>query len=113
MKLVLCRKCSDVFKMGDGKFKHCTCRASGGRYVDNLNAEMYGEYAIPIGLHNPQLVQAIKAQPEDGWGPEFKAWVIAKQCPTIKIVEKPKREKKLKIKKEPSDYCGDPNPCDI
>jgi hypothetical protein len=80
--------------MGDKKWKTCTCGLSGGRYVDDLNAEMFGEFAVPLGLDNRSLVEAIKNQPEKDWGERFNAFVIQKECSTIKIVATPKKGKK-------------------
>lgn len=96
MKLLLCRLCSDVFKLGF-KPKSCDCGAVNGKYLkDGLNAEVWGkeEALIPLGLHNPELVEAIRNQPESGMGEEFTAFVIPKQCPTIKVVPSPKKRVK-------------------
>lgn len=88
MKLLLCRKCQDVFKL-QSKQKTCACGAVGGRYFeDGINAEYWGENAVPIGFANSTLADAILDQPEEGWGKEFKAFVIPKVCPTMQKVNK-------------------------
>lgn len=88
MKLLYCPKCSDVVKLGHNSPRTCVCRASGGRYVDNLNAEIWGE-AIPLGFANSSLMMALRAQPESGLGKEFTAFVIPRVCPTIKKLDEP------------------------
>jgi len=85
MKLIFCKSCYDVKKLST-EMTYCNCKKSYGRYVDNLNAQI-NEYAIPLGFNNTSLVYAIKNQPEDDWGQEFEAFVIQKNCPTIKIIK--------------------------
>ena len=85
MKLILCWKCSDVVKCGMRRKRYCKCKEAWGKYINDLDAEIGGT-AISVCLHNSHLVEAIKAQPESGWGKEFKAWVPAKECSTIRRV---------------------------
>lgn len=99
MKLILCRKCQDVYKLGRLKDKKCTCGATGGRYLkDGLHAEIWGDDAVPLGFANSSLVMAIQRQPASGWGKTFEAFVIAKECDTVKVIEPPKKTKKVKTK---------------
>lgn len=81
MKLILCPKCSDLFRLTQ-KYKVCECGASAGNYVDDLNAITYGK-AIPVGFANYSFIQAIRNQPNEGLGKEFTAFIIPKKCPTI------------------------------
>jgi len=89
MKLILCKKCSDIFKL-DIKLRSCKCGKSYGRYLnDDFNAEYAGEYAIPLGFKNSSLKKAIDNQPTSGSGENFEAFVIPKTCDTfIKINKK-------------------------
>jgi hypothetical protein len=82
MKLILCRICNDVVKCGNLKKRFCTCKSSWGKYIDQLNAEI-GGLAIPICLHNSEMLQAIKGRPDTGLGLNFTAWVPARHCSTI------------------------------
>ena len=82
MKLILCPKCSDVVKCGNRVKRYCSCRKSWGKYVDELYAEI-GGYAICVCLANSGLVDAIRHQPETGWGHEFKAWVPSRHADHI------------------------------
>lgn len=100
MKLVLCRKCYDVVKLGRDKAHthYCECRAVGGYYLEDLlHAEFFGgEIAVPLGFANSSLTQAALNQPEMGWGKNFEAFVIPKNCPTLKMVDHPIVEKRKK-----------------
>jgi len=91
MKLILCPKCNDLFRLTH-EFCKCECGASAGNYTDNLNAVTYGK-AIPIGFLNHSFVQAVLNQPESGMGKEFTAFVIPKSCPTITHSKRMKHEK--------------------
>jgi hypothetical protein len=71
----------------DYKPRTCKCRGVGGYYKsDGVNAEYWGEHAVPLGFANVSLGRAILNQPESGKGREFKAFVIPKVCPTMKKV---------------------------
>ena len=86
MKLILCKNCSDVFKLSQ-MMRSCKCGMSQGRYLNDLDAEYSGSSAVPLGFANSTLVEAIHKQPEDGMGTEFVAFVIPKECPTMKLVK--------------------------
>jgi len=51
--------------------------------MDRLNAEIYGP-CVPLGFNNFSFMAAVERQPEKGPGKEFVAFVIEKDCPTIK-----------------------------
>lgn len=82
MKLLLCLECNDIFNL-DLKMKKCSCGKTKGQYIDNLSAIYEGDSAIPIGISNPSLKEAILNQPDDGMGKEFTAFTIPKVCPTF------------------------------
>ena len=88
MKLILCGECQDVKKLSS-EMTYCNCKKCYGRYVDDLNAEI-NKHAIPLGFNNFSLVTAIKNQPEENWGKEFTAFVIQKNCSTIKVIKEDK-----------------------
>ena len=83
MKLVLCLHCHDVFKLAR-QDRRCDCGEAHGRYVDDVNAVYGGASAVPLGFDNDALTEAVDRQPEQGEGREFAAFVIPKDCPTMK-----------------------------
>lgn len=85
MKLILCKQCSDIFRLWVEEPRHCKCGSSGGVYIDDLNARIYGK-AIPLGFANWSFVAAVREQPESGWGKNFDAFVIPKSVETIEHV---------------------------
>ena len=88
MKLLLCKNCQDVIRLVQEEVRTCRCGKVSGKYINDLDAIYSGDDAIPLGFANSTLVKAIVNQPEDGWGKEFTAFVIPKNCPTfVKINE--------------------------
>ena len=88
MKLLFCENCSDVISLHLDEVRTCKCKSIGGKYVDKLNAIYYGGEAVPIGFRNSSLINAIRWQPDSGLGEDFTAFVIAKKCPTFRLVTK-------------------------
>jgi len=86
MKLLLCPKCFDVFKL-DLEERQCKCGEISGKYTDDINAT-YTKGGIPLGFHNKTLASAIKTRPQTGWGREFIAFVIPVECPTMQEEKK-------------------------
>lgn len=88
MKLIMCKFCSDVVRL-TFKMRHCECGASFGQYdpedIESLQAEIGGS-AIPLGFENNSFVDALRNQPSEGRGERFTAFVIPKECPTIRRV---------------------------
>lgn len=82
MKLLLCLECNDIFSL-DLKMKKCSCGKTKGQYIDHLNAIYEGDSAMPIGISNPSLREAIINQPEEGMGKEFTSFTIPRNCPTF------------------------------
>lgn len=87
MKLLYCQDCGDIFNLTK-KLKFCSCGATGGKYLNNTNAEYYGS-GIPLGFDNFSLIAAIENRPDHGKGKVFEAFVIPVECGTMK---KPKQE---------------------
>jgi hypothetical protein len=42
MKLIFCEKCHDLVKLKKKMDRTCECGEFGGKYVDDLNAEIWG-----------------------------------------------------------------------
>jgi hypothetical protein len=103
MKLIGCKVCNDIVALRHFA-RECFCGKSFGYYTDEANA-VYGGEAIPIGILNYTLHEAISCQPEGGAGKQFTAFVIPKQCPTFERVERIN-------KKEWTDYFDDASNAD-
>jgi hypothetical protein len=106
MKLLVCLKCNDVFNLNYEK-KTCSCEQTWGKYFsDGLHAE-YGGPCLPLGFANGSFETALLNQPEKDWGKEFTAFVIQKECPTMKRVGEapviPKRESRDEMMKRIMD----------
>lgn len=83
MKLFFCPACEDVQKLWVGADRTCACGASGGRYLDGVAAEVWGQ-AIPLGFANATLAAALRLRPDEGMGSRFVAFVIPRVCPTVR-----------------------------
>ena len=84
MKLIFCPICHDIVKLPREMDRSCQCGCSWGHYKDDgLNAT-YGGEAVPLGITNSSLVNAIKTQPKSGMGERFEAFVIPVECDTFK-----------------------------
>jgi len=82
MKLLFCLKCNDIFNLSHVG-KTCQCGQSGGRYLDNINAEYWGDQVVPLGFENNSLKEAIIRQTNNPPGTEFTAFVIPKQASSM------------------------------
>lgn len=71
----------------------CQCGRSQGRYVDDLTAVFHGETAVPLGFNNASFDAALQAQPLDGEGRDFIAFVIPQKCPTFVRSAQPLRSR--------------------
>jgi hypothetical protein len=102
MKLILCEKCSDVVALKLDIDRSCSCGKSGGRYVNELDAEVWGP-CFKLGFANSSLINALRAQKFEGdskevmayaaglvtKGRDFQAFIIPESAETMKRVEKP------------------------
>lgn len=87
MKLLLCTKCQDIVRPLIVEERKCfcgTCSIIG--LSDNITIKYSGESAIIIGFNNSSLVNAVRNQPENGMGKDFIAFVIPKQCISVKKI---------------------------
>jgi hypothetical protein len=87
MKLIYCKKCGDIIKLGMEKDSStCQCGASGGYYLkDGLHAEIWGD-AIPLGIDNNSFESALLRRnllDDIAGGVFFDAFVIPKICDTV------------------------------
>ena len=82
MKLMFCEQCRDIVLLGT-RSRECRCRRSSGVYLDGVNTEISGP-AIHLYIDNASFAQAMWDRPDDGEGERFDAFVIPKNCPTVK-----------------------------
>jgi len=94
MKLIYCQKCGHVLSLTDGHWRVCECGQCGGRYLkDNLHAEVFGGAScVPLAFGNPSFREARRHQPEGKWGTRFEAFVIPKNCQTVRYRLRPKKQ---------------------
>lgn len=83
MKLILCKSCQDVVRLQTNELRFCQCGASGGKYLNTLDAIYFGDSAVPLGFNNHSLGPAIFKQPKVGKGLGFNAFIIPEICPTF------------------------------
>lgn len=103
MKLLLCRKCSDVFSLyATEESRTCKCGACGGRYVNHVDAEVTGQkdQFFVLGFANGSLVSALRAQLYAGDSDEvmtgayaghkkgrgFEAFIVPESSPTVRRI---------------------------
>lgn len=67
MKLLICIKCNDVFKLRHD-YKECSCGACGGQYIDDVNVKVWGtkDRYFVLGFANFSLVTALHEQIAEG-----------------------------------------------
>lgn len=102
MKLLTCVKCNAIFKL-DYTYRECEGGHGGGQYVDNINAQIWGnrEEIFVLGFANSSFVDALRAQIKHGdqegmmpytggfvrKGRDFTAFIIPESAPSVKRVE--------------------------
>lgn len=96
MKLLCCCACRDVVALRL-EWRTCACGLTSGRYVDNLNAVIYGEqgHFAALGIANNSLAGALQTQREVGDlppvahfgghppGRTFEAFILPTDCPSV------------------------------
>lgn len=92
MKLVLCTACQDVVRLNLAQ-RTCSCGKTGGQYLDDINAQYWGDKAVPLGFSNGSLILALQTQKNvgdkpDGSGHTFTAFVIPESCLSFRRVQK-------------------------
>lgn len=111
MKLLYCTKCNMAFSLKVDEWRRCECGETRGRYVDQMNAEYYGEHAIPFAvdnasmsarIHGPEKMPQHNEMYDKWWGPgKIQAWLLREGNPnfeTIKKVAKPKEREPKDLK---------------
>ena len=89
MKLIYCNTCGDIVSLVVDKERVCECGKSGGKYLDYINAEYWGD-CIPLGFNNYDLAYKLENQhnlPDYGMGEKFEAFTIPSVCDTFKRVD--------------------------
>jgi len=81
MKLIYCPACQDVVRLLFEKRK-CSCGKSWGLYVDDIDASIGGE-AVPLGISNYSLQNALDDRKKRGLGTSFDSFVIPHTCTSI------------------------------
>jgi len=88
MKLILCKSCQDIVRPYPNKTRSCECGKVSVEAKGILNIEVSGkEYAVPLGFRNSSFKVAVMTQPENGMGKDFVAFVIPKECDSIKYID--------------------------
>lgn len=83
MKLIFCPRCTDVRRLFPADTTWCRCRASWGRYDDDLHATIGGA-AVPLGYANGSFARALRHRTATGPGSTFLAFVMPLSCPTVR-----------------------------
>lgn len=97
MKLLLCKKCNDIFPLCRRK-RHCECKVTGGQYYsDGLHACYWGRWAVPLGFANDSFITAVKERTFVA-SKEFTAFVIEKDCRTFAKVANAKSPASMLMK---------------
>lgn len=95
MKLLMCKKCGDMFNL-DRVEKSCRCGETSGRYVDDILAEIKGD-CVPIGIGNYKFKVAYQMQQIEDQaqkdpvccdGVPFDAFFIPENATSIKRIKK-------------------------
>jgi len=89
MKLLYCKKCGNIFNLILYEEKSCECGSTKGKYVDMLNAEYSGEFAVPLAVWNSTFIRTITFQPEEdipesSGGRPMTWYVVPKKCKTFR-----------------------------
>jgi hypothetical protein len=103
MKLFLCSKCSEIFNLSH-EYRECKGGHGGGKYVDSLNAKVWGpsDTIFVLGFTNGSLIDAIGNQKEHGDlpatmlyggdivspGRRFDAFIIPDSASSVERVDK-------------------------
>ena len=89
MKIIFCPNCTDFYNLRH-ETKSCSCGATSGKYTDDLNADVFGENAIVLGIDNTSFVKAAKdfIQNKPNRGKNFDAFVIGLSAGTVKRFSK-------------------------
>lgn len=90
MKLLLCCKCSQIFSLSH-TYTECKGGHGGGRYIDNIKAEIVGDKdtIMVLGFTNQSFIGALSAQRKEGdrtdstLGRDFTAFIMPENAPNV------------------------------
>lgn len=82
VKLLFCQQCFDIILL-QSEPRKCACQKSSGRYLDGINAELSGP-CIPLGISNSSFLRALQNRPREGMGERFEAFIIPRQCESVR-----------------------------
>ena len=99
MKLMVCHTCNDILALRP-EWRSCACGQTSGRYVDDLDAVVWGEPGqfCAVGFRNGELARAIREQREHGDLPPsdrfggfppgrvFEAFLLPVDCPSVRYL---------------------------
>lgn len=85
MKLLYCLECHDVVRL-HRKTRACECGLTGGRYVDDSQAEVFGD-GVPFALQNTDFHAALTRRTDDWPGTWFRGFVIPRNADNITKVD--------------------------
>lgn len=87
VKLLLCKSCTDIFRLRYKVVKTCSCGKSKGMYTSWVDA-IYSGDCVPIGFRNESFVKAVRLS-----GAGFTAFVASKDAESFVRVEDVEAEK--------------------
>lgn len=82
MKLLICFKCQDIFKLRTEEMRHCFCGESSGRYVDRENAVVSGPCAS-MAIGNGSLDRALMTLAVHGKNKSWSKGDFRDECSVI------------------------------
>lgn len=91
MKLILCANCGGLVPLSRAT-RSCGCGDSWGWYVNDVLAE-YGGEAIPVGIDNRDLLDAINRYPDERF--TIRCWVMPPTCATMQPTQPRTRQEPL------------------
>ena len=96
--------------------KACECGQSGGKYIDKINAEYWGDDAVVFGIDNNSFFARLKGDKQrediyDKWHGKdhIQCWLIRVGAPGVDTIKKVKRKEwrvvqKFKVAKPKYKY---------
>ena len=87
MKLLYCLECHSVVRLFEQP-RACECGQTGGQYIDNSKAEIYGD-GVPFGIMNDEFDHAITNRTDDWPGIWFRGFVIPENSDNLVRVDGP------------------------
>jgi len=89
LKLVLCSKCQDIFKL-ERETRKCKCGRCYGKYEEDGLHAIVSKDCICIGIDNNSIVEGLRkyySKKDENLGPEITTWIFTKKAKNIKWEE--------------------------